>query len=64
VDKPREHSTWRNLKTDHLYVVLLNGVHTETGEEVVVYTDGQGEVWVRPLPLFLEKFVPSARRFG
>jgi hypothetical protein len=62
MDKPREQTIWRNVKTDHLYTVLLNGTHTETGEELVIYTKGDDAVWVRPLALFLERFRPYTGR--
>jgi len=38
------------------YEVLEVGTHTETGERLVVYrpAHGGGEVWVRPVDMFLE----------
>lgn len=38
------------------YTILELGVHTETGEEMVIYKDlYDDKVWVRPLNMFLEK---------
>lgn len=37
-----------------IYTLLSTGTHTETGEQVVVYTDQGGRVWVRPLSMWSE----------
>lgn len=50
---------WVNLKTQHAYWVLTRGVHSETGEELVVYVDQLGQVWIRPLDLFRRRFRPQ-----
>lgn len=36
------------------YKILSVARHTETLEELVVYLDGKGDVWVCPLGMFLE----------
>lgn len=51
--------TYRNKKTGNLYYVLAQGKHTETQEEMVIYTrrsDEDNTTWIRPLELFKEKF--------
>lgn len=54
----RPYSIWRHAK-GAFYTVLAIAGHTETGEEVVVYLDRFGKVWVRPIDLFLERFTPA-----
>ena len=46
---------WRHFK-GNLYRVIGIALHSETGEEMVVYQQQYGEegVWVRPLDMFLE----------
>lgn len=46
---------YRHFKGD-FYLVEDVAHHSETGEEYVVYRKlyGDGSLWVRPLPLFLE----------
>ena len=56
---PEPFTMWRNVKTGHDYWVLTRGVHSETGEELVVYVDGLGQVWIRPLDLFRRRFRPQ-----
>ncbi|GLO66270.1 DUF1653 domain-containing protein [Oceanobacillus kimchii] len=34
------------------YNLLMNGTHTETGEDVVVYEDSEGRRWIRPAEMF------------
>jgi hypothetical protein len=51
--------TYRNKKTGNLYYVLAKGKHTETLEEMVIYTRRGGDdttIWIRPTELFKEKF--------
>jgi hypothetical protein len=48
------------------YTVISVGVHTETAERFVVYrSDETGEVWLRPLSMFVETVIsdtgPTAR---
>ena len=57
---------WRHFKGG-LYTVLTKAVHTETGEDLVVYSDGV-KVWARPLAMFASnvevggKLVPRFER--
>jgi len=37
------------------YVVVGQARHSETLEDLVVYTDSKGDLWVRPLKMFLEE---------
>jgi hypothetical protein len=47
-------STYKHFK-GNLYKVLYIAHHTETDEEMVVYKDlAGGNIWVRPLEMFLE----------
>ncbi len=52
------------------YKVIGVGRHTETLEEVVIYTDELGTIWVRPLEMFAEtvvidgKVIPRFKRIG
>ena len=41
--------------TNYLYRVIGTGVHTETGEELIVYRAlyGEQKLWIRPLNEFL-----------
>ena len=41
------------------YDVIGCARHSETEEELVVYRDDQGRLWVRPLVMFVEQ-VPAA----
>lgn len=45
--------TYRHYK-NHLYEVLGVAHHSETMEELVVYRNAAGNLWVRPLAMFLE----------
>ncbi len=47
------------------YKILAVGRHSETLEELVVYQAlyGEGDVWVRPLTMFLENIGDSQPRF-
>ncbi len=45
---------WKHYKGG-IYNVITLAYHTETGEELVVYEDSKGKVWVRPSKMFLEK---------
>ena len=38
----------------NIYEIIDVAEHTETGEELVIYTDGK-KVWGRPLSMFLSK---------
>lgn len=37
-----------------LYALICDATHTETEEEMVVYKDEYGNVWVRPESMFSE----------
>ncbi len=39
------------------YKILAVARHSETLEELVVYQTGEGDVWVRPVAMFLEDVV-------
>jgi len=54
---PVPYSTWH---ADGLtYTVLATAQDAESGAPVVVYLDVLGNVWVRPLARFLERFAPE-----
>ncbi len=42
---------YKHFKGDYMYVIGV-GKHTETMEDVVVYTH-KGKIWVRPVEMFL-----------
>ena len=48
--------TYRNKLYQHYkgaaYEVLYEGVHTETEEDMVVYTDLKDNIWIRPSEMF------------
>jgi len=52
------YTVWRHTKGAR-YTVLATAGHTETGEHLVVYVDGFGKVWARPLTMFLQRFTPA-----
>ena len=43
---------YRHYKKGTIYTIIDIARHTETLEELVVYTDGE-KTWVRPIVLFL-----------
>lgn len=52
---------YRNIKNGRTYRVEGTVIHSESGEELVAYHEGNYPSfpdWVRPLDLFLEKFEP------
>ena len=51
--KPKKFEKYRHFK-GNIITILEIAKHTETLEEMVVY-EHDGEVWVRPLEMFLEK---------
>ena len=60
---------WQHYKGG-VYNVLLLGRHSETDEEMVVYEDTKGEIWIRPSKMFLENvevdgvLVPRFKKLG
>lgn len=44
---------WRHYKGG-LYTVIDIAIHTETNEEMVVYTNSNGKMFARPLAMFVE----------
>lgn len=56
---------WKHFKGDD-YVILELPMHTETGEELVIYKRASGldrRVWARPLKMFLEDITEGVPRF-
>lgn len=51
--KPVKGEKYRHFK-GNIITILETAKHTETLEEMVVY-EHDGEVWVRPMEMFLEK---------
>lgn len=47
---------YRHYKGDY-YIVRAIARHSETGEQMVIYQAlyGDGELWARPLPLFMDE---------
>ncbi len=59
-EKVRIHGVYRHYKGD-LYLVEDVCRHSETGEEMVLYRAlyGEGELWARPMELFLSELDPK-----
>jgi len=53
MNKPVVGQVYRHFK-GNIITIMAIAKHTETLEEMVVYNH-DGEVWVRPLSMFLEK---------
>ena len=53
-EKPKENETWRHFK-GKLYTTLYVAKHTETGEELVIYKNGNGDIFARPLSMFMSE---------
>lgn len=49
--KIKPNGIYKHFKGDYMYVIGV-GKHTETMEDVVVYTH-KGKIWVRPVDMFL-----------
>lgn len=49
--KIKQNGIYKHFKGDYMYVIGV-GKHTETMEDVVVYTH-KGKIWVRPIDMFL-----------
>ena len=60
---------WQHYKGG-IYNVICLGYHSETGEDMVVYEDTKGEIWIRPSKMFLENvevdgvLVPRFKKLG
>ena len=64
-EKPKENEKWWHFK-GKLYTTLYIAKHTETGEELVICKNGDGDIFARPLDMFMsevdrEKY-PNARQ--
>lgn len=49
-----------------IYTYLMTGKHSETEEEMVVYTNANGGVWIRPATMFFGTLIVDGdeiRRF-
>lgn len=55
-DSPIIGRIYRHYKGDY-YIVRAIATHSETGEQMVIYQAlyGNGELWARPLTLFMDK---------
>ena len=53
MNKPKVGEVYRHFK-GNVITILAIAKHTESLEEMVVY-DHDGEIWVRPFSMFLEK---------
>ncbi len=49
--KIKQNSIYKHFKGGYMYVIGV-GKHTETMEDVVIYTH-KGKIWVRPVDMFL-----------
>ena len=56
---------YKHSKTGHLYKVHLVAKHSETLEELVIYKAlyGSGQIWVRPVKMFLEEIGVDEKKF-
>lgn len=54
IDYPQPRDVWKHYKGG-VYRILTTAYHTETEQMMVVYhlAYGGGEVWVRPLDIFM-----------
>jgi len=61
-DVPRHGESWCHWRSGKVVQVLTCGLHTETMEELVVYTD-RGNTWIRPLSMWNDQARPGVQRF-
>jgi len=56
--------TYRHFK-GHVYRVIGTAKHSETLEEMVVYvnTENEEDIWIRPVPMFLETVTKEGKTF-
>ena len=60
---------WQHYKGG-IYNVISLGYHSETQEEMIIYEDMNGKVWIRPSEMFLEHIevngveVPRFKKVG
>lgn len=56
---------WRHWKEGRVYIVLFVALHSETREELVIYKreGDDGQVWARPLSMWVDEARPGVRRF-
>lgn len=52
---------WMHFKGDTYYVLQM-AKHSETGEDLVIYTKGDGTVWARPTSMWLETVERNGKR--
>lgn len=51
--KPVPGEKYRHYKNQKIYTVVVNALHSETDEEMVVYHNSENQHFVRPLDLFI-----------
>ena len=50
---PRKNDVFKHLKTGKIYRIMGVDNHTETMEELVVYSRDE-KIWIRPLKMFMD----------
>ena len=61
-DAPRQGESWYHWRHGRVVQVITCGLHTETMEELVVYTDRRN-TWIRPLSMWNDQARPGVQRF-